>query len=290
MAGRIKNLVSNIKNAGVGTSRTQTSLVDLVAKAEQDVQKGAVGMPRYSRHARDAMIVSCGYWQSIGKDIHLFVNPDDVRWSIPRRGTTVKTAAGQTRNTWRNHFRGTYYDEFTLDITFQSGSIMPSAPYADIPLNTYYQIAEAASNPTVPYGLEDFYRFLELINVPSLMGAYENFHIINYHSRIFPNLTMYGYFPEQSPISWVDSSKDGNQVKWNASFQCYYTNPAIWNAKQLISAYKRFIQQRNTAEQVGEKEMKLYHAANKNKVAASKPKTLGTTGGVFDTDIDGLTK
>jgi hypothetical protein len=206
---------------------------------------------RYATHPRSAWIVTCRNWlsrpESSVRFIPLFVNPSDVNWSLPKRGTVVKTAAGAVRNTWRNRYRNTYFDEFTLNVTFQSGNIMPSQGNVGANLSSIGGFSTATENPGVPPGLLNFYRFLELTDQPKLLGSWENRHIIIYHSRIFPVLRLEGFFTED-PITWADTVNDGNKLSWTATFQVYKTFPKISVASLLERTYRTWVREDVLAE------------------------------------------
>lgn len=220
---------------------------------ESFVNLNDLGQQKYpyrpARHHRKAWVVTCRNWLYRGIYIPLFVNPSDVQWSIPRRGTVQKTAAGTVRNTWRNRFRGTYFDEFNLNITFQTGNIMPSNAYFDKELTTYDALKAAYERPQVPPGLYNFYRFLDLIDQPKLAGAYENRHIIIMYTRVFPTLRLEGFFTEE-PITFAESDKDANQLNWTATFQVYRTFPKIQSSRLMTSMYREFVRSSSLREAI----------------------------------------
>ena len=204
---------------------------------------------RLSKHHRSPWIVSCVTWLWKGKYIPFFINPSDVQWSMPRRGSVQKTAAGAVRNTWRNRYRKTYFDEAMLNITFQAGNIMPSSAYVNNSMTTYDEIQTARANPKIPPGLDNFYSFLELLDTHKLSGVTENRHIIIMHTRVFPVLRLEGFFTEE-PITFSESGQEGNTLKWTASFQVYKTYPRITNANQMRQVYAEFVRDRAWGETV----------------------------------------
>lgn len=202
--------------------------------------------PRHSQHVRNAMILSTTNWLQRGRYIPLFVNPREISWSVPRRETVVKTAAGAVRNTWRNRYRRTYLDEYTLNITFQTGNIMPSSAYPEFitPSLDYTEILRELEQPQVPPGLLNFYEFLELIDQPALLGTSENRHVIVMYTRAFPLMRFEGYFTGE-PITWQESATStdgGNQIVWQANFQVYKSFPRITNASMLERVYSSWVQ------------------------------------------------
>jgi hypothetical protein len=235
--------IQQIYQSGVYGGKSRKTLGDVYRTVYQDKSSLTQRMYPYrlSKHSRAAWIVSCKSWLGNGQYIPLFVNPSDVQWSIPRRGTVQKTAAGAVRNTWRNRFRRTYFDEFTLNITFQSGNIMPSMAYVDRDMTNYQDLQDAYNFPHAPPGLGNFYMFLELLDVGKLAGAYENYHIIIMHTRVFPVLRLEGWFTEE-PVTFAESAQNANQINWTATFQVYRTYPRIQSATLMTQTYREFVQ------------------------------------------------
>jgi hypothetical protein len=143
---------------------------------------------------------------------------------------------------WRNSFReGSLYDEFDVQLTFQAGNIMPFMGQADKNIETRDQINSAVANPEVPPGLMDFYEFLELLNEPQIMGAWENEHVIILHSRVFPRLRLEGFFKIDTPLTFPESADNGNTLQWTHTFHVYRTYPRIYSATQLQSVYRSWV-------------------------------------------------
>ena len=148
------------------------------------------------------------------------VNPENVGWQLKIRGAEVKQRMGSVLHVWRNKIRGTYFDEPRLNITFQSGSI------------STYLIPKEADNSfnvqlirQIPDGLKNFYMFLELLDSQriyktTINGKEEqrlNTIYLTYHSNIFPNMTLSGYF-DPAAFSFSDSSAVGQIESWTATF------------------------------------------------------------------------
>jgi hypothetical protein len=240
------------------------------------------------------MIITTRAWEKSIR-INLFVNPSDMRWNLPRRGTVVKTQGGTVRNTWRNRYRGTYYDEGTVGITFQTGNIMPSAAYDSSELRTVADIAAAIGEPRVPPGLVDFYLFMSLIDQPMLLGPAPNFHRIYHRSRVFPDLMLEGFFTEDS-FSFNEVVTDGNTLQWEATFQIYRTIPPLNSFSKLYNRYTDFIADNNYGEQLGQRNVNAYLFAegidDHGKVPpANQPKSKisSTTQSPFAGSVSGLT-
>ena len=223
-----------IPRRGKGGVRLDT----LMTKQGAPVRTGYV---RESRHTRNGMILSTTSWFSKGRFIQLFVNPREITWSVPRRETVVKTAAGAVRNTWRNRYRNTYLDEFMLNITFQTGNIMPSRgtiSAAEL-LNVSPELLLSDQRVGLPPGLQNFYEFWEMVDQPALLGPFENRHMIIMHTRAFPILRLEGYFTGE-PVTWTESADNANQLVWQANFQVYRTIPRLTNFAEMASVYRNW--------------------------------------------------
>lgn len=203
------------------------------------------------RQARTPWTVSCRSWLQTNEAINLYCNPSSVQWSLPRRGTSVKTAAGTIRSIWRNQHRHTYYDEGEITVTFQAGNIMPVMGYygSGIDFKNVEEVEGALAAGAIPPGLDDFYKFLSLMDAPATLGAAENRHILVYRSRVFPKLYLEGFFKDDVPITWAERADDtGNTIEWTATFQIYTSFPSFSNYAQLRDTYMSWISAEGAVE------------------------------------------
>jgi len=224
--------------------RSLLNTTKLINAADAE-DREATKIDRVARHPRKPIILSTTHWLARGKYIPLWINPLQTQWNLKRRETVTKTAAGAVRNTWRNRFRNTYYDEFEVSFTFQAGNIMPSAGIPSSYYSNLDDLTAAIQIARPPVGLMDFYSFMSMLDQPMLLGQSENRHIIIYRSRLFPRLRMSGYWLGTTPVSFTDDGNKGNTATWSATFQCYNTSPPLWSwrGEQLSSAYSEFYSQ-----------------------------------------------
>jgi len=258
MAFKISNIVTqtsaSTRGAGSSRARRYVSVGDL---ASQTLNRKAF-YPRHYTGLRSPMILTSRRWFSyLKRVIVLFVNPREMTWNFPRRETMEKTAAGTVRNVWRNQFRGRYYDEPTISMSFQGGNIMPSAGWVQTVSSgvnrgrTVENFSYSPNDPGVPPGLSNFYDFLELLDEPGLIGNIENEHIILHRSRVFPELQIYGYF-EPEGFSMPETADDsGNTVTWQAQFRVYRTTPNIFRSSAMHTRYRRWFWQHGFEEGFG---------------------------------------
>lgn len=221
------------------------------AKANLTVEGKAAslrkGLTRPISHIRRPWVVSCEHWMygASPRFISLWVNPREISWSFPRRETATKTAAGVTRNVWRNRYRQTNFDEPTLDITFQAGSLLPSSALSEEDLRSMG--GAYLSDPFPARGLMDFYQFMDLLNEPMLLGPNENRHILLYRSRVFPELRLEGYFTGD-PVALTESATNANILTWTSKFQVYKSYPTLWQFSRTMAAYSNWASRNAIAE------------------------------------------
>jgi hypothetical protein len=92
---------------------------------ELGVREGLSAITGDYNQVRQPWVLTCQSWIKEGRYIILRVNPKDVAWRMPQRSVEQKNRIGTILHIWRDRFRGTFYDEPTIAINFQSGNIMP---------------------------------------------------------------------------------------------------------------------------------------------------------------------
>lgn len=209
---------------------------------------------------RTPFVLTCQKWIEQQRYIVAAVNPSEIGWRLPQRAAQQKTRIGEITHYWRDRFRGTFFDEPQLSITFQSGNIMPMRTKPLVPANATRQTIQAINpetgeiefitvsgrqpdpserTPQMPPGLDNFYEFLELIDEQKILDNGEtNLVYIMYNSRIFPNITLAGLFTPEG-ASWSDSANDPNQVNsWTATFTVYDSFPRLNDKAALVKMFE----------------------------------------------------
>lgn len=213
-------------------------------------------------------IITCDSWvsgQDEGKGYPQYIimrpNPKKVRWSIPFRKSMAKTAGGFVTFSWRDATRGnTVFDEPILELTMQSGSLLP---VLDLSGKVKEQIAASASRitPNSPgksrledslrsklvqnnfknsHGLEVFYSFLRLFNVPQLKANGEpNYIRIVMNTMLFPRLVVRGQFVPEENLDWEESAEDPTSIEWTVKFVINKITPNIGIAtfKEMLDTW-----------------------------------------------------
>lgn len=150
-------------------------------------------------------IMSTTEWLEKGEGIIWNCNPSEVSWNIRLRQSTSKNAYSTVTHNWPNDNRGTHFDEFVLNLTLQSGNLMPYRrdsgtglyipEITQAPKDTYSYnkstdlyitnkapaLAKAnvsadtdtygADRSSVSPGLVNFYDFLKLVDAPKLTSG-----------------------------------------------------------------------------------------------------------------------
>lgn len=197
---------------------------------------------------RNAFVLTSDLWQSdsIAKKLVLHAGPSEVQWSIPLRSSTEDTKGGRAhymQSRPRGGNKRTYFNLPTAAFTFQTGNILPMAiTGTETTLNNGVKTDEKKlAGFQVPFGLQDFYYFLELINQPPIVpsGTSEgkhNYIWVYYSSLQFPKIVLKGYF-EPDGVSWTDSAEAPNSFTWSASMAVYESTPELEEPLEQINGY-----------------------------------------------------
>lgn len=229
--GRTESQLSRFQSerqVGVSAINSQDSVRRLRGPYANSLQK-----------ERRGFILTSDLWMLEDKALVLHAGPAEVQWTIPMRASSEDIKGGrahyaQSRETYGSS--KTYFNLPTVQFTFQTGNILPIA--VD---NT---VAET------PYGLQDFYYFMQLVNQDPLIPEVEsargsdregshNYIWVFYTSLQFPQLVLRGYI-EPEGLSWTDSAEAPNSFTWSAGMAVYSSTPEFWEADDLLSAYADF--------------------------------------------------
>lgn len=161
--------------------------------------------------------------------------PSNTQWSFPMRAAQQQTRSGTVYHAWRNGSRQTFFDEPTVTFTFQAGNIMPVRVAQGTPTETGKVVSEAV---TLPPGLLDFYDFFEILNQPKILSdGRPNFVFIAYHSLVYPEIFMRGFFNPEG-LQFQEDSQNPANLTWSSSFKIRSTEPPFWDSHQLIASWR----------------------------------------------------
>jgi len=154
------------------------------------------------------------------KGIVWFANPSDASWSLSQRSTISKHLTGTVMHVWANNSRGTFFDEPRVTLTLQTGNLMPV-----LGLDGKWQVSG---------GIINFYDFMQLFDAPKLTVGTPtsppktNLVSIQYHSNLFPSITLLGMFDPSTGIKFTDSSSSpASPTGWTVDFVVFDTVPKL---------------------------------------------------------------
>jgi hypothetical protein len=188
---------------------------------------------------RVGFVLTSDLWRQEDRALVLHAGPASASWSLALRAQNEENKAGHARYAQARHAGHgnhddpslTYFDLPKVQFQFQAGNILP--------------IPEFQNEVSLAYGLQDFYKFFELLNQPPLIpaGQYEgkhNYTWVFYTSLHFPQVTLKGYFDPEG-LTWEDNAEAPTTLTWNASFLAHEMSPAPWEYDELSVAYRDFM-------------------------------------------------
>lgn len=194
---------------------------------------------------RIPLIITTEAMAAHGRYIVFWTGVESAQWNLPLRGELQKTRGGSIQHYYKDYRRDTYYDEATVQFSFQSGNIMPVRITQDPngprggPLNTVVRI---------PIGLMNFYEFLEVLNQKKAVSdGRVNYVYILYSSMAFPRIMLRGFFDPGHGVSFSESASEGAEIKWSANFTIADTYPRFQNAQELKNTWNTIQQARGFA-------------------------------------------
>jgi hypothetical protein len=215
---------------------------DPYQKGAGDVSMANSGTAVQKRQQQNAVertpwIISTSEWLrgSPPRGIVWNANPSDVTWNMAQRSVHTKNLFGTVLHVWPDTKRSTFFDEFRLTFSLQTGNLMP--------------VFFTEFNKYQPSGgIVNFYDFMQLVDAPKLTDENPprtNLVSIQYSSPLFPKLTLVGMF-DSSGIRFTDSSSSPNNVTgWSADFVVYDTMPRMGghsgqqNSVDLLKAWAK---------------------------------------------------
>jgi hypothetical protein len=192
-----------------------------------------------------------------GRYIIFWAGPKNVQWSFPMRAAQQQTRSGTIYHTWRNGSRSTFFDEPEVTFTLQAGNIMPvrlqnrleTGGFRLNPLGTPFEVSGSVTegNSTarppretiaLPAGLFDFYEFFDLLNEEKILSdGRPNFVFIAYHSLVYPEIFLRGFFNPDG-VSFTEDAENPAELTWTATFKVRSTSPPFYNSGQLMAAWR----------------------------------------------------
>lgn len=209
---------------------------------------------------RAPFVLTVDSFARTGRYIVLWANPTTWQWSIKQRGTIQKTRGGSVRHMWRDRLRRTYFDEPEVNITFQTGNLIPIRTRRTLNPSSTEVVVEADGSKrqrlvnaekakasiggsgetvtTIPPGLLNFYEFFEMIDEPTTLDdGSMNYTTIIASTTMFPQLVLKGFFNPDS-LSFAETAEDPNNVEWTCAFTVTSTYPEITSSRKLRAVFE----------------------------------------------------
>lgn len=182
------------------------------------------------------LIMTTESFAAQGRYIIFWAGPRTVQWNFPMRAAQQQTRSGTIYHAWRNGSReNTFFDEPTVTFTLQAGNIMPVRLRRTESAGGITLTGEVAA---LPAGLFDFYEFFDLLNEPKILSdGRPNFVLIAYHSLVYPEIFMRGFFNPEG-IQFSEDAQNPAELSWTAAFKVRSTSPPFYNSSQLLAAWR----------------------------------------------------
>lgn len=168
-------------------------------------------------------------------------NPDSVQWNLRMRGTVQETRGGLIQHYHKDAKRNTFFDEPEMNITFQTGNIMPIRVTAEAP-NGNTRFGDLGVNNTItymPHGLLNLYEFIELLDQKKVMAdGRTNYVYMLYSSLVFPKIVLRGFFPPDAAMSFQEAAMENAEVKWSTTFRVVGSYPKFNSANSLARTWR----------------------------------------------------
>lgn len=160
--------------------------------------------------------------------IEFYCNPNQYNLDLPFRQSVAKAKGGLVVHTFRDvHRNNTNLDFGTIQITFESGSILPRK-YRNSDANGF------------PQGLSNYYTYLDIVQQDRVYRNEQNeikpnYIVIEMNTIAFPKLTIFA-FPLDKVGNGENVDNVGELQEWTGNFQIVNTEPSIFNGNGGLHA------------------------------------------------------
>jgi len=190
------------------------------------------------RYNGTPMVITTENLAADGRYLVFWSGPSNTQWTFPMRGAEQQTRSGTIYHSWRNGSRSSFFDEPTVSFTFQAGNIMPVRVRESARLVEGSAAIVTSETVSLPGGLLDFYDFFEILNQPKILSdGRPNFVFIAYHSLVYPEIFLRGFFTPEG-LSFTDDAQNPAGLTWTSTFKVRSTEPPFWDTAQLISSWR----------------------------------------------------
>ena len=224
------------------TGETQADIQILELNGNTKVSLKADTSYRHNTTSRFAMKRVAG-----DNAVAFLVNPSECSWTVGTRTSIEKISGGAVHHEWPQtgvgaQEGGSRLDQPIINFSFQSGIITHRLSGGKLKSYTDESSDEFSADGSFAIGLNNFYDFLSLLDQPNLTpDGLPNYVNINYHSAIFANICLQGFFTEAG-VAWTDSGENPHMVNsWGASFMVFKSVPGLTDKSALVRIIKEML-------------------------------------------------
>lgn len=175
------------------------------------------------------MIITTDYQVSragSGQHLLFWSGPKNTTWNFNQRGSIQQSRSGHIAHFWRDSKRSTFFDNPSVQFTFQTGNIMP------------IRTKGGGTLTTLPPGLVDYYDFFQFMDERKILSSGRpNFVNIVYHSLLYPTILLRGFFEPETTISVTEDASKPASIEWNATFRIKESDPPFYDSSKLMNAW-----------------------------------------------------
>lgn len=157
-----------------------------------------------------------------------WAGPKSVEWNFTQRGSMQQSRTGHIAHFWRDSKRSTFFDNPSINFTFQTGSLLPIR-----------QTRNDISIDPFPPGLLDYYEFFNLLDEQKILSdGRPNYVNILYHSLLYPTIMLRGFFEPETAMTVREEAGKPASIEWNATFRLKESNPSFNDSAKLVASWR----------------------------------------------------
>lgn len=167
--------------------------------------------------------------REIGRHLLFWAGPKTVQWKFQQRGSMQQTRGGHIAHYWKDAARNTFFDNPSIDFTFQTGSLLPLFGS---------QRDNFDGSRKLPPGLVDYYDFFGILDESKVLATGRpNYVIITYQSLLYPNIVLRGFFEPEVAMTVSEDASRPASITWNATFRLKDSTPKFYNSQDLANSW-----------------------------------------------------
>jgi hypothetical protein len=195
----------------------------------------------------------CGQDKShIYDPIQFYVNPSHIIYDFELNESLEFSQKGYFYSNWVATDVANRIPAIKINFTFQSSNILPETYATDTTIHLNGKAINNVSDYKEPPGIDNFYRILDIFNSDQTMDGsifndtnlgkkldgQPNFCILQISTRIFPLLTLYGFFT--TGLNLQEEAINPLGFETQLSFIALKSDPNWWEFQKISDRYNNF--------------------------------------------------